>query len=151
MNHVSSNRKQANINAPGTGTICDDCEVTRRKTERRRKALLTAAQRAIQERYGEFGLGLGDIAEDVGCSARQLQRVFREIGGTDFRSFLLRTRLEQARRLLSRKKNPLTVRQAARAVGYGEASGLRQGFLRLYGQNPSELQPDPPEYAADVF
>ncbi len=126
--------------------VWDDSGVPRRKTDRRRKALLQAAQQAIRERYAEFDLGLVDIAEDIGCSTRQLQRVFRELGDTDFRSILLRTRMEQAHRLLSRKKDGLTVRQAARAVGYREASGLRQRFKSFYGYNPSEIQPEGPDY-----
>ncbi|HEX6666773.1 MAG TPA: helix-turn-helix transcriptional regulator [Solirubrobacterales bacterium] len=105
------------------------------------------AERVIRERYGEFDLGLVEVAEDLGCSTRQLQRVFREVGGTDFRSFLLRVRMEQAYRLLSRKKDGLTVRAAARAVGYREASGLRQQFVRFYGYNPSAVQPEGPNYS----
>lgn len=118
----------------------------RRKTDRRRKGLLAEAERVIRDRHGEFGLGLVDVAEDLGCSTRQLQRVFREVGGTDFRSVLLRVRMERAHHLLSRKKGGLTVRAAARAVGYREASGLRQRFVRFYGYNPSEIQPEPPDY-----
>jgi two-component system response regulator YesN len=125
--------------------------VARRKTDRRRKALLEAAKRAICERYAEFGLGLVEIAEDVGASPRQVQRVFQEVAGTDFRSYLLRVRMEQAHRLLSRKKDRHTVRQAARAVGYKESSGLRQRFKSFYGVNPSEVRPEPPEYPADIF
>ena len=121
--------------------------MARRKTERRRKALLKAAEQATRERYSEFGLGLADIAEEIGCSPRQLQRVFREQANTDFRNFLLRVRMEQAHRLLSRKKRGLSVRRAARAVGYREASGLRQRFKGFYGYNPSEIQPEPPDFS----
>lgn len=120
--------------------------MARPKTDRRRKALLVNAQRVIRQRYSEFDLGLSDVAEDVGCSPRQLQRVFRELADTEFRSFVLRVRMEQAHRLLSRKKEGLTVRAAARAVGYREASGLRQAFLRFYGYAPSEIQPEGPDY-----
>jgi AraC-like DNA-binding protein len=114
--------------------------VASRKTERRRKVLLGAAERVIRERYAEFDLGLIEIAEEVGCSSRQLQRVFRELADTDFRSYLLRVRTERAHRLLSRKKQGLSIRQAARAVGYREASGLRQRFKGFYGYNPSEVR-----------
>lgn len=120
--------------------------MARPKTERRRKALLAAAQRAIRERYAEFDLVLSDIAEEMDCSTRQLQRVFAELAGENFRSYLLRVRMEQAHRMLSRKKGGLTVRAAAREVGYREASGLRQAFLRFYGYNPSVIQPEPPDY-----
>ena len=118
----------------------------RPKTQRDRRRLLTEAKRVIDQRYGEFDLELADIAQDVGCSTRQLQRVFREVGGTDFRSYLLSVRMERARQLLSRKRGGLTVRQAARRVGYREASGLRQQFVRYFGKNPSEVQAPPPDY-----
>jgi AraC-like DNA-binding protein len=152
--NASTTGKPLNINAPEIGMKCNDLGVASRKTERRRKALLEAAQRAIRERYAEFDLSLADIAKDVGTSPRQLQRVFRDLADTadtDVRSYLLRVRMEQAHRLLSRKKEGLTVSAAARAVGYRKASGLRQAFLRFYGYNPSEIQPEPPEYPADVF
>jgi AraC-like DNA-binding protein len=144
--NASSNRKQANINAPTSGTIWNDSRVARRKTDRRRKRLLLEAERVIRERYGEFDLSLADIAEDVGASPRQLQRVFREVGGTDFRSYLLKVRMERARLLLSRKTNAPSVRAAARQVGYREASGLRQQFVRYFGVNPSDVQAPPPDY-----
>jgi transcriptional regulator GlxA family with amidase domain len=118
---------------------------------RRRKALLVAAKAAIHKRYAEFDLTLGDIAEGVGCSPRQLQRVFAELTSDDFRGHLLRVRMERAHRHLSRKKRGLTVRAVAPAVGYREASGLRQAFVRFYGYNPSEIQPEAPEYPADIF
>jgi AraC family transcriptional regulator, regulatory protein of adaptative response / methylphosphotriester-DNA alkyltransferase methyltransferase len=114
--------------------------MARRKTKRRRLALLCEAERVVRQRHGEFDLGLSDSAEEVGCSTRQLQRVFLEVGDTDFRSFLLGVRMEQAHRLLSRKKGGLTVRQAARAVGYREASGLGWQFKRFYGYPPSAIQ-----------
>lgn len=120
--------------------------VTRRKTDRRRRGILTEAERAIRERHGEFDLGLADIAEDVGCSTRQLQRIFREAGRTDFRTQLLEVRMDHARRLLSRKKGALSVRAVARQVGYREASGLRQAFVRYFGLNPSNVRSPGPDY-----
>ena len=101
----------------------------------------------IRERYGEFDLTLADIAADVGTSTRQLQRVFAELAGEDFRSYLLRVRMERAHRLLSRRKDGLSVRATAPLVGYRAASGLRQAFLRFYGYNPSAIQPKPPDYS----
>ncbi len=136
-------RKQADINAPGSGTIS---AMPRPKTERHRRQLLADAKRVIGRRYGEFDLSLSDIADDVGCSPRQLQRVFREVGETDFRSYLLLVRMERARQLLSRERGGLTVREAARRVGYREASGLRQQFVRYFGTNPSDIRAPPPSY-----
>jgi AraC-like DNA-binding protein len=122
--------------------------MARRKTDRRRERLLLDAERVIRRRYGEFDLSLVDIARDVDCSTRQLQRIFREVGGTDFRSHLLKVRLERARRLLSRKTNAPSVRAVARQVGYREASGLRQQFVRYFGVNPSDVRAPPTDYDA---
>jgi transcriptional regulator GlxA family with amidase domain len=55
--------------------------------------------------------------------------------------------MDHARRLLSRKKGSLSVRAAARQVGYREASGLRQAFVRHFGLNPSDVQPKGPDYS----
>jgi len=138
--NVSTPFEQRDINPPRSGTVCNDPWVTRPRTERRRKALLAAAKQAVRERYAEFDLGLDDIAIDVGCSTRQLQRVFAELADESFRQHLLRVRMDKARRLLSRRKGGLTVRATAPLVGYRKPSGLRQAFLRFYGMNPSEVQ-----------
>ena len=113
--------------------------MTRRETERRRRALLGQAERIIKKRHAEFDLALGDIAAEAGCSPRLLQLVFRETGGTTFRDHLRRIRMERAHSLFSRKTGNWSVRKVARATGYREASGLRQRFKAFYGYNPSEV------------
>jgi AraC-like DNA-binding protein len=120
--------------------------MARRTTERRRRQLFAEAARIIRERHSEFDLSLADIAEDAACSTRQLQRVFREVGETDFRSYLLEVRMEGARKLLSRERDTLTVREVARRVGYREASGLRQQFVRYFDARPSDVRAAPPDY-----
>lgn len=120
-------------------------------TERHRRALLRAAQAYVGHSYAELGLTLADVADAVGTSPRQLQRVFAEYAGEDFRSYLLRVRMRHAYRLLSRERNPLPVRVVAPRVGYSEPSGLRQAFVRIYGFAPSEIQPAPLEYLGNTF
>lgn len=120
--------------------------MTRPDTHRRRRALLQAAKAVIQARYRDPDLSLEDVAGELDISTRQLQRVFREEAGTDFRSYLLGYRMKYAARLLGRQRNPLPVRTVAPLVGYRGASGLRQAFKRYYGHNPSEIQPPPGEY-----
>lgn len=124
--------------------------MVRASTERRRRALLRAAQDYVGRSYAELGLTLVDVADAVGTSPRQLQRVFTEYAGEDFRGYLLRVRMRHAYRLLSRERNPLPIRVVAPRVGYRQASGLRQAFVSYYGYNPSEIQPLGPAYYADV-
>ncbi len=112
----------------------------------RHRAQLRAAQGYVRRRYGDPDLSLAEVASATGVSRRQLQRVFRAEGGEEFRRYLLGVRMQQAVELLSRGKNTLSVRAAARLVGYRHASGLRQAFVRFYGYNPSEVQPPAAEY-----
>lgn len=120
--------------------------VASRQTRARRRELLAAARAVVRERYVDFDLTLAEVASDVGSSPRQLQRIFREEGGEDFRRYLLRVRMERAAELLSRERNPLSIKAVAPRVGYRQASGLRQAFRRHFGCNPSEIQPAGPEY-----
>lgn len=98
-------------------------------TRQRRRRWLREARAVVRSRYRDPDLSLAAVAQEVGISSRQLQRIFREEGGEDFRGYLLRVRMEKAAELLSRKRNPLPIRVAARRVGYRQASGLRQAFL----------------------
>ena len=63
-------------------------------TRTRRRLLLRDARAVIRRQYRDPDLVLADVAEAVGVSPRQLQRVFREEGGEDFRTSLLRVRME---------------------------------------------------------
>ena len=115
-------------------------------TRQRRRQWLRDARAVVRRRYRDPDLSLADVAEEIGVSPRQLQRIFREEGEEDFRGYLLRVRMEKATELLSRRRSPLPIRVTARRVGYRQASGLRQAFVRFYGYNPSTIQPPPPEY-----
>lgn len=99
----------------------------------------------LARRSEELDLAIVDVAEEVGCSLRQLQRVFREEGSEEPRAALLRLRMERARELLSRDVDPLPIRAVAPLVGYRQPSGLRQAFRRYWGINPSAVQEDAPE------
>jgi AraC-like DNA-binding protein len=118
----------------------------RPQTIKNRRTLLRDAQRYVRRHLGNFDLSLAEVAGGVGASPRQLQRVFREEGGEDFRAYLLRVRMTRARALLTREPSPLPVRAVCHQVGYRQPSGLRQAFLRYYGLNPSEVQAPPPDY-----
>lgn len=111
-------------------------------TERHRRDLLTRAKRVVGKRYTEFDFVLRDVAEEIGTSRRELQRVFAEIEGENFRSYLLRVRMERARALLERPGTIVSVEGVATRVGYRRASGLRQAFVRFWGVNPSQVRPE---------
>jgi AraC-like DNA-binding protein len=77
-----------------------------------------------------------DVARRVATSPRQLQRVFAEVSGLGFRSFLRHVRMCHAAHLLS--SSDLPVKEIARRVGYRDASQFSKAFKRAYGVTPSQ-------------
>lgn len=102
----------------------------------------------MRKRLTDPALDLGDVAAVVGCSPRQLQRVFAEVGRSDFRTELLELRMRRARRLLERGAS---VRATAPRVGYAGASGLVAAFKRAYGVPPSAVHPRAPAYLGTLL
>lgn len=144
------NGKQAAINAPNPRRLWHPYGVPKPATRRKRRRILRDARRVVRARYRDPDLSLLDVADAVGTSPRQLQRVCREEGGEDFRTMLLRVRMREAVRLLTREPNQVPAVHVAPRVGYRGASGLRQAFRRLHGCPPSAVQLAPPEYLGDV-
>ena len=122
----------------------------RTATRQRRREILRKAHAEIRRAYRDPDLTLVAVASQVGASPRQVQRIFHEAGGETFRAHLLRVRMERAKDLLSNRTKPLPVGIVARRVGYRQASGLRQAFVRYYGFRPSEIQPASTEYLGSV-
>ena len=118
----------------------------RNETQKRRRELLRAARAVVRARYRDPELSLAAVAAAIGSSPRQLQRVFREAGGEDFRTHLLGVRMREAHRLLVERDVPAY--KVAPRVGYSgaSASGLRLAFKRYYGVTPSAVQRPGPEY-----
>jgi AraC family transcriptional regulator of adaptative response / methylphosphotriester-DNA alkyltransferase methyltransferase len=107
-------------------------------TPGRRGALLTDATLAIEARFAEPDLGLGDIARQIATSERQLQRVFAELAGSAFRDELAAVRMQHAARLLQTSDLPVT--EIARRVGYRQAAQFAKGFRRHYDSSPSAFR-----------
>ena len=91
----------------------------------------------IEQEYPN-DLELDAVARRLATSRRQLQRVLREVGGTNFRELVLRVRMRDARRALS--ETTLSVREVARGVGYTEAADFGKAFRRYHGISPSRYR-----------
>lgn len=107
----------------------------RAATSARRARLLAEAALAIEARYAEPELALGDIARHIATSERQLQRIFAELGASAFRDELTAVRMQHAARLLH--DSHMTVGEIARHVGYRQASQFSKAFRRFYGVTPT--------------
>ena len=102
-----------------------------------RQALFETAVRILEERYRE-PLTLELVADALHVSARQLQRVFEQVGDTTFRAALTELRMESAARELLRTNRPAA--EVGRHHAYSEPSQFTKAFRNHHGQTPSEYR-----------
>jgi len=97
---------------------------------------LDRVQQAVGEHIDNTNFGVEWLADEVGLSARQLQRRLKKLTRLTAASFIKTMRLEHAARLLA--ENNLQVQQVAHAVGYEDANYFSRLFRQAYGVPPSE-------------
>jgi AraC family transcriptional regulator len=77
---------------------------------------------------------LADLAAVAGLSVFHFARVFKQSAGESPHVFVLRRRIERAKRLLSQSRLPL--REIAPACGFSSQSHLTARFRKLTGVTP---------------
>ena len=95
------------------------------------------AQVAVERGYRR-PLTLPTLAQSLAVSPRQLERAYDEIGLTTFATHLRAVRLRNAAELLARQ--PLTVTDVARLVGYRQPSHFVKAFRRRFGVTPGAFR-----------
>jgi len=91
---------------------------------------------AEMERNVEEALTREEIAERVGLSRRQLERLFRRYLNTSPARYYLRLRLERARLLLTQTTMPVT--EIAFACGFTSASHFSKCYRDMFGRTPRD-------------
>lgn len=109
----------------------------RARQERRRRDLVEAAKLVI-ERQLENPPALDRMAEDLGCSAFHLSRVFHQEAGLPMRRYLDRCRLRTAAERLADGEKNLT--GLALDLGYADHSHFSNAFRREFGVSPSQFR-----------
>ncbi|MFE3096146.1 GlxA family transcriptional regulator [Streptomyces sp. NPDC059248] len=89
--------------------------------------------RWLEERP-ELSPSVAEIAAHARTSVRSLNRRFRQRTGLTPHQYLLRLRIERARRLLERAEG--TIDEIAARTGFGSSAGLRRHFRRITGTTP---------------
>ncbi len=89
----------------------------------------------ILEREAPKASSIGTIAERVGVSRRQLQRIFTDELATSPARFRLRLRLDNARRLLTTSEASVT--EVGLATGFRSRSHFSRCYSRQFGRPPS--------------
>jgi len=96
------------------------------------RARVIARQRACE------GLGVGDLAREVGVSAEHLVRLFRRDLGITPGAYLRRERLARAVHLLTH--TGLSVAEVAHRAGFATPHHLAASLRAATGQTPTELR-----------
>lgn len=96
--------------------------------------LLRSAARFISNHYTD-DISLEMVAENVHVSPYYLSHLFREELGITFIEYLTRTRVENAKRLLTNGR--MSVSEVAREVGYDDAGYFSRVFKKLTGITPA--------------
>lgn len=96
-------------------------------------AALRELQVFIAENVGAR-LSVEALADRMGMSVRNFERVFTREVGTTPSQYVLQVRVEAARRRLERTEEGL--KQVASKVGFGSVDVMRRAFVRLLGITP---------------
>lgn len=111
------------------------------------EARLRLVQGEVMERLHDSSLTIASIAQSVGLSPKQVQRLF-ERNGTTFAEFVLEQRLLSARRLLSGPGGRHgKIGAVAYSVGFGDLSYFNRSFRGRFGMTPSDWRDAQPSFS----
>lgn len=84
----------------------------------------------------EDPINIADVANEVGVSVRQLERMFHKTTGNTPLGYYKSLRMHKARQLLLYSKDPMI--QIAIAVGYASSSAMSKNYIDVFGIHPKE-------------
>ena len=80
---------------------------------------------------------ISKIAESLSLDRKYLARIFKEKEGTSMQAYLIKKRLQEAKKLLS---EGYAVKEAAFMVGYRDQFGFSRAFKKCYGVSPENFK-----------
>lgn len=98
---------------------------------------LIAAREIAHERFAK-GVGLPEVAREVGVHPAHLSRAFRTVFGVPFSDYLIQLRLTYARDAL--RNSNAKIAQIAADSGFSDHAHLTRAFRRRYEVSPSEFR-----------
>ena len=98
--------------------------------------VIEVVKECIQTQLAE-DISLESVADQVGCSAPYLSKLFKRIEGVNFKKYLVSLRMETAKKLLA---DNMTIVEVAEKVGYPNADYFSTVFKNYYGFTASEYR-----------
>lgn len=108
-------------------------ESARAPVTRSDRMMLAAALLAVRENPGA-GWSVPGIAVQAGLSVSQTARRIRELTGLSPREFVIRARIERARRLM--EESAMSLKQIAASLGYTDVYFFHRQFKAVAGVTP---------------
>jgi len=127
-----SELKGSNLTANNLVTVLED--YIQPKTDDR----LSGALDALHTSGGR--MQINELSRYVGCSPRQLNRIFRSNVGLPTKTYALLAQFHRSLRLIKHERVSLTI--AALEGGYADQAHLTRAFKRFGGFTPSNIPPD---------
>ena len=88
--------------------------------------------------YKQSDLKLDDLARLAGTNRSYVSRAINQATGSNFNQFINQYRIEEAKKLLTDKKNKLKMNTVAIDAGFGSVSSFRRAFLKEVGTTPEK-------------
>lgn len=114
--------------------ICDMVKAANKESSSRQAEEI---EEYIRAHYCDSDMGLTKIADDFGYASTYFSKLFKELFGENFATYLERMRIEQVCCLL---KKGLTVEKIAEQTGYNSVYVMRTAFKRIKGMTPNEFR-----------
>jgi two-component system response regulator YesN len=100
--------------------------------------LIHEVKNYIEEKYANRDLSLNHLSEEFNLSSRYLSRLFKDEFGEKFVDYLVRVRIEHAKKLL--QETPESVHGIALKVGYLHSFSFIRVFKKMVGVTPGDFR-----------
>ncbi|MFK3936985.1 response regulator [Alkalihalobacillus sp. NPDC078783] len=118
------------------GIVAEVCQSQKWDENLKHRQLVEQVLESIQQRLEE-NITLSDLADELYISRNYLGRIFRKVVGESFKDYLLRVRMEKAKKMIY--EGSYLIYEISERVGYTNPAYFSSAFKKYSGQTPTEL------------
>lgn len=113
------------------------CEAVNNKAQPRENDLREKAEAYIAQHYTDEALGVASIAQLFGMTPSYVSKLFRDAAGMSLPDYILRVRMEQAKKLIEEDRmQRQTFQEIAQRVGFSNVRTFSRQFKKYTGVTP---------------